>query len=95
MLENVFATKLVSARKMASLYIQQLADKLGISVSKQALNKYEQGKMKPESAGLITLANALNVSVDYFYSISTIKVELEDIDCIKYVSKLSKLGTIR
>jgi transcriptional regulator with XRE-family HTH domain len=60
-MENVFASRLVSARKMAGLSLQLLADRLENAVTKQALNKYEQGKMKPDSKGLIALANALNV----------------------------------
>lgn len=90
-MENVFATRLVSARKMAGLSLQDLADKLGNEVSKQALNKYEQGKMKPDSKGIIALANALNISVDYFYSVPSVKVELEDVEFRKYTTKLSKL----
>lgn len=89
-MENVFATRLVSARKMAGLSLQGLADKLDNVVSKQSLNKYEQSKMKPDSKVLIALAKALNVSVDYFYSIPTVKVEFENIDFRKYTSKLSK-----
>lgn len=90
-MENVFALRLVSARKMAGMSLQDLANKLGNEVSKQAISKYEQGKMKPDSKNLIALANALNVSVDYFYSSPPIKVELVDVDFRKYNTKLSKL----
>jgi Zn-dependent peptidase ImmA (M78 family)/transcriptional regulator with XRE-family HTH domain len=90
-MENVFASRLVSARKMAGLSLQLLADRLENAVTKQALNKYEQGKMKPDSKGLIALANALNVPVDYFYSVPSVKVEFEGVDFRKYTSKLSKL----
>ncbi len=90
-MENVFATRLVSARKMAGMSLQTLADSLGNEVSKQALNKYEQGKMKPNTKGLIALANALKVSVDYFYSVPAVKVELENVEFRKYTTKLTKL----
>lgn len=93
-MENVFATRLVSARKMAGLSLQDLANRLGNEVSKQALNKYEQGKMKPDSRGIIALANALNVSVDYFYSVPAVKVELEDVEFRKYSTKLSKMDEV-
>jgi Zn-dependent peptidase ImmA (M78 family)/DNA-binding XRE family transcriptional regulator len=93
-MENVFATRLMSARKMAGLSLQDLADKLGNEVSKQALNKYEQGKMKPDSKGVIALANALNVSVDYFYSVPSVKVELESVEFRKFSTKLTKLEEI-
>ena len=90
-MDNVFGNRLVSARKMAGMSLQDLADKLDNVVSKQALNKYEQGKMKPDSKVLIALANVLNVSVDYFYSVPTVKVELEEVEFRKYTTKLSKL----
>lgn len=89
-MENIFATRLLSARKMAGLSLQGLADKLDNVVSKQSLNKYEQSKMKPDSKVLVALSNALNVSVDYFYSVPTVEVEFENIDFRKYNSKLSK-----
>lgn len=89
-MENVFANRLVSARKMAGLSLQQLANRLENEVTKQSLHKYEQGKMKPDSQGLIALANALNVSVDYFYTVPSVKVELEEVEFRKYSTKLSK-----
>ena len=89
-MDNVFANRLISARKMAGLSLQELADKLGNVVTKQALNKYEQGKMKPDSKGIIALAKALNVSVDYFYSVPSVNVELTDVEFRKYSTKLSK-----
>lgn len=87
-MENAFAKRLQSARKMAGLSLQGLADKLGNVVTKQALNKYEQGKMKPDSTGLIALANALHVSVDYFYA-NPSEIQLTQIDFRKYSTKIS------
>lgn len=89
-MENVFGNKLVSARKMAGMSLQDLETKLDKVVSRQALHKYEQGKMKPDSQVLIALSNALNVPVDYFYSIPTVHVELKNISYRKYSSKISK-----
>jgi transcriptional regulator with XRE-family HTH domain len=81
----------MAARKMAGLSLQELSDKLGEkAVSKQSLSKYEQGKMKPDSTVMIALANALGVSVDYFYSEPKAKVELEQVEYRKYVTKVSK-----
>ena len=65
--DNIFGKRLTSARKMAGLSLQALADKLGNVITKQSLNKYEQGIMKPDSSILIALANILNVSVDFFF----------------------------
>lgn len=89
-MENVFGNKLVSARKMAGMSLQDLENKLERFVSRQALHKYEQGKMKPDSEVLIALSNVLNVPVDYFYSIPTVHVELKNISYRKYSSKISK-----
>ena len=89
-MENVFGNKLVSARKMAGMSLQDLEDKLGKVVTRQALHKYEQGKMKPDSRVLIALSRVLNVSVDYFYSIPSVRIELKNISYRKYSSKISK-----
>lgn len=89
-MENVFGNKLVSARKMAGMSLQDLETKLEKVVSRQALHKYEQGKMKPDSQVLIALSNVLNVPVDYFYSIPNFHVELKNISYRKYSSKISK-----
>ncbi|WP_298412052.1 helix-turn-helix transcriptional regulator, partial [Hydrotalea sp.] len=74
-MDNVFGNRLVSARKMAGMSLQDLADRLKNVVTKQSLNKYEQGKMKPDSELLIALSNALNVPVDYFFSSPGVKVD--------------------
>lgn len=90
-MENIFAYRLASARKMAGLSLQQLSDLLGTKgVSKQALNKYEQGKMKPESSVLVALANALGVSVDYFFAKPNVKIVLKDVEYRKFITKISK-----
>lgn len=89
-MNNIFAKRLVAARKMAGLSLQSLADKLGNVVTKQSLNKYEQGKMKPDSYLIIQLANILNVSVDYFFATPDIEVTLANIDFRKHSSKISK-----
>lgn len=89
-MENIFGNKLASARKMAGMSLQDLETKLERGVSRQALHKYEQGKMKPNSQMLIALSKALHVPVDYFYSIPGVHVELRNISYRKYSSKISK-----
>lgn len=93
-MENVLANRLVSARKMAGLSLQGLAYRLENEVSKQALNKYEQGKMKPNSKGIMAISVALNVPVNYFYAIPAINVGLEDVEFRKNSTKLSKLDDL-
>ena len=89
-MENIFSYRLMSARKMAGVSLQGLSDKLGNAVTKQSLNKYEQGIMKPDSKLLIALAGALGVTVDYFYSSPNRMVQLSNVSYRKYASKLSK-----
>ncbi|HRY32873.1 MAG TPA: XRE family transcriptional regulator [Bacteroidales bacterium] len=93
-METGFANRLISARKMAGLSLQAVADKLDNIISKQSLNKYEQGKMKPDSAVLISLAQVLGVSVDYFYSEPAVAVNLVNVEFREFRSKLTKSGQV-
>jgi Zn-dependent peptidase ImmA (M78 family) len=54
--------------------LQQLADIVSISITKQALNKYEQDLMKPTGEVLIALSKALEVKPDYFLRENTIEL---------------------
>jgi Zn-dependent peptidase ImmA (M78 family)/DNA-binding XRE family transcriptional regulator len=89
-MNNIFANRLIAARKMAGLSLQGLADKLGNVVTKQSLNKYEQGRMKPDSNLVIQLASILNVSVDYFFAAPEVSIDLLNIDFRRNTSKLKK-----
>ncbi len=82
-----FTERLISARKMAGLSLQDLSDRLEAGITKQAINKYEKGLSKPSSKVLAQLSQALNVPMDYFFR--TTSVELKDIDFRKH-SRLSK-----
>lgn len=62
-----FGERLRSARKMAGMSLQELADRMESPVSKQALSKYEQGKMQPDSPALLSLSSTLGVRPDYFF----------------------------
>lgn len=88
-MENNFANRLISARKMAGLSLQNLADKLGNVVTKQSLNKYEQGKMKPDSDLVIAISNVLNIPVNYFYTEPAVAITFSNIGFRKYSSKLN------
>jgi len=61
-----FAERFKSARKMKGWSLQDLADNISISITKQALSKYEQDEAKPSSDILIALSKALDVKPDYF-----------------------------
>jgi Zn-dependent peptidase ImmA (M78 family) len=77
---STFGERLQLARKMAGLSYQGLADKLHGLVTKQALHKYELGSMMPDSEKLIELANALDVTVNFFFRQDPVKVELEHVE---------------
>lgn len=69
-----FGNRLRSARKMAGLSMEDLANNAGGIVTKQAISKYEKRMMKPSSDVLIRLAKALGVKPEYFYRHSEIEL---------------------
>lgn len=93
-MENSLGTRLMFARKMAGMSLQDLSQALGHVLTRQALHKYEQGKMKPDSSTLIALANALKVSVDFFFSDFGQDIQLTNISYRKYSSRVSKTDRI-
>jgi Zn-dependent peptidase ImmA (M78 family)/DNA-binding XRE family transcriptional regulator len=85
-MESTFADRFISARKIAGMSLQELADGLG-DVSKQALHQYEQGKAKPDSERLLRIAQVLGVRVNYFFRSE--RVVLQNVEFRKRV-KLTK-----
>lgn len=67
-MENLdFAERLLNARKMAGLSLQEMADRMQNSISRQAIHQFEQGTSKPETNTLLEIAKALNVEIDFFF----------------------------
>ncbi len=60
--ETPFGARLRAARKMAGLSMEDLAGKLGGLVTKQAISKYEQGRMMPSPEVLEKLVGALQIA---------------------------------
>ena len=81
-----FSERLKSARIMKGYSLQDLADALDKRVSKQALNKYEQGLMKPDSEVLMLICNALEVRPDYFTRETSITLENVEFRKLKKLS---------
>ena len=82
-----FGARLKAARKMAGMTQQELADATKNLITKQAISKYEKGKMFPASDILIAISKALGVKTGYFYRQSQVKLTgLE----FRKKSKLSK-----
>jgi Zn-dependent peptidase ImmA (M78 family)/transcriptional regulator with XRE-family HTH domain len=65
-MNQLFAERLKSARMMNGFSLQDLSDKLENRVSRQALHKYENGEVIPDSDMLNYLCEALSVRPDYF-----------------------------
>ncbi|MGI8603077.1 MAG: helix-turn-helix domain-containing protein [Verrucomicrobiales bacterium] len=73
--KSVFAHRLCQARKMRGLSLRALAEKLEGRVSYNALHKYEQGQMMPDSEVLVALCAALGRKPDFFFREGTVKLE--------------------
>lgn len=87
-MEQIFSQRLKNARIMQGLSMDELCEVMGNIVSKQAISKYENGKMLPNSTVLIQLANVLHTSIDYFFK--PFQVKLEGIEFRKKAKLLSK-----
>lgn len=74
-MKETFSKRLKSARTLAALSQDQLVEKMGNMVSKNAISKYEKGQMMPDSAILLALSNALKVKSDYFFRPFTVEIE--------------------
>jgi Zn-dependent peptidase ImmA (M78 family) len=75
-----FQDRLISARKMAGLSLEDLSEKMKTvvgekAVSRQAIHQFEQGKSKPEADTLLALAKTLGVDLNYFYRESAISLD--------------------
>ncbi len=83
-----FAERLKSARMMEGLSLQGLADRIDNKITKQALSKYEQGQVTPNSEMISFLSEALHVRPDYFYSETEVNFgEIEFRKLKKYAAK--------
>jgi transcriptional regulator with XRE-family HTH domain len=60
---------------MSGMSLHELADAIGNKVTRQALHKYEQGKVLPDIEMIILLSNALKVRPDYFFRTTEVKIE--------------------
>ena len=71
---QIFGSRLKHARKLAGVSLQGLSDLLENKVTKQSLNKYEQGIMKPATDILFRIAKALSVKPEYLIKQSTLEL---------------------
>ena len=61
------------ARISRGLSLDDVAKKMG-DITKQALSKFESGKMTPNSARILKLARALEVKPEYFFRKETVSL---------------------
>ena len=64
-MESIIGQRIKNSRIHKGLSLQEVAEKIG--VSKQMINKYEQGKSVPNSEKLIAFSKLFNQKVDYFF----------------------------
>jgi Zn-dependent peptidase ImmA (M78 family) len=74
-MKEIFSKRLKSARTLAALSQDELVEKMGNIVSKNAISKYEKGEMMADGAILLALAKALDVKPDYFLRPFTVEIE--------------------
>ena len=67
-----FGVRLRAARKMAGMSMEDLAAKLGGRVTKQAISKYEKGRMMPSPEVLERLVEVLKIAT---WGVSVLKAE--------------------
>lgn len=88
-MENTFANRLVSARKIRCMSQRDLATAMEGKVSSSAIEKYEKGKMMPSSDVLIHLAKVLNMNLDYFFRPFSVTIDISKFE----FRKKSALGS--
>lgn len=74
-MDNIFANRLINARKIRCLSQRELCNVLQGQISPTAIEKYEKGLMMPSSTVLILLSKALNMKLDYFFRPFTVAID--------------------
>lgn len=81
---EIFAKRLLQARKMEGISLRDLSERLDRKVSYNALNRYEKGIMMPSGEVLAALSKALGKPTDYFFH--PMELELDKIEFRKRTS---------
>jgi len=75
--KEIFGRRLSQARRMRGMSLRSVAEAIGGKVSYNALHRYERGEMMPGDDVLISVADVLDKSLDFFFRPFT--VELSDL----------------
>ena len=92
-MENVFAQRLVNARRIRGFSQRELCERLGGQISSTAIAKYEKAKMIPSSQNLIAIADALGFGIDYFFRPFTVSIDYNSFEFRKRSSLPGKKET--
>lgn len=84
---EIFAQRLKNARIMKGLSMDELVSAMGNTITKMTISKYEKCQLSPNSTIIISLAKALNQTVDYFFRPYSLKI-----DTIKFRKTKSNLA---
>ena len=66
MTNNSFSIRLREARLMMKLSMDKLVARTNGAITKQSISRYEKGIMRPKRDVLRAIAQALNISEEYF-----------------------------
>ena len=66
MTNNSFSIRLREARLMMKLSMDKLVARTNGAITKQSISRYENGIMRPKRDALRAIAQALNISEEYF-----------------------------
>lgn len=73
-MHQIFSKKFKSARLRNGLSLQELADRMNNVISRQSLHKYEKGEAIPSNDLVDKLAEALNVTADFFFTETSVEL---------------------
>ena len=74
-MKQIVGNRIKSARALAGLSLRELVSRMEGIVSHNAIKKYEDGLMMPNSKVIIALAKVLNVKPDYFFQPYTVEIQ--------------------
>lgn len=69
-----FADRFKSARLLSGFSLQDVADKLTKSVTRQAIYRYEKGEVIPDSETIAELSKLFNVRPDFFFNTTVVEI---------------------
>lgn len=92
-MERLKNDRLKAARILKGMSLQDLADRLSNTISRQGLHKYETGNVNPDNEMLKKLSEVLDVPVDYFFkengTVQLSKIEFRKLHLLPSKEELS------